>query len=519
MDMKKITTLFALLFLFAAATATAQERYKDQVFTDVASNIDVYGSNFTVLTIPVTGHTLRQSLAMRVYQPIGDTETKRPLIIYFHTGNFLPFPQNSGCYGTINDSSCVEFATRLAKMGYVVAVADYRLGWNPVATTEQVRRFTLINAAYRGVQDARTCIRYFRKDAATNNNYKIDTDKIILWGQGAGGYITLATATLNNYNDIINTSEPGKFMLNATTPMVIQPYNGDIYGNPPAPLQVCLVDATYNSITGIPIGDTLCVSNHEGYSSDFAMAVNMGGALGDKWWLDAQTPPIVSFHVVSDPFAPCEDGIVVVPLPPDYPPVVSVSGSCSVQSIIESTYHTNDVFKKSDDCNNNAFVQAANAINGGRAGFYPFVGTPPSPTGGEQSGPWEWAAVPPATANCNTNSVTARLYADTIIGYTAPLACRALDLCCTVGTEELVKSGIDLNIAPNPATNDVNLTVPSEFLMQGIELFDASGRLVRSMYGLSHSSAVLTRGNLPNGIYTAKVYFAEGVMARMIVFE
>lgn len=513
--MKQIATLLSLVFLLAAAAVSAQERYKDPVFTEVTTNLDVYGSNFTVLTIPVTGHTLRQPLAMRVYQPVGDTETERPLVIYFHTGNFLPFPQNSGCYGTIDDSSCVEIATRLAKMGFVVAVADYRLAWNPLATTELVRRFTLINAAYRGVQDARTCVRYFRRSVAEfGNPYKIDPEKIILWGQGTGGYITLAAATLNNYSDIINTSEPGKFMLNATTPMIIQPYNGDIFGNPPAPQQACIVDATYNAITGIPIGDTLCVPNHVGYSSDFAMAVNMGGALGDKNWLDVLAPPIVSFHVLSDPFAPCEDGLVVVPLPPDFPPVVNVTGSCGVQTLIENTYKTNDVFKQSDDCNNNAFVQAANAINGGRAGFYPFVGTP-----NNQSGPWEWASVPPATANCNTNGVTARAYIDTIVGYATPLACRALNLCCLVGTEELVKDDIQLTIMPNPASNEVTLTVPSEYLMQGIELFDASGRLVRTMYGLNHSSALINRDNLPRGLYTAKVYFAEGVLARMIVFE
>jgi hypothetical protein len=99
------------------------------------------------------------------------------------------------------------------------------------------------------------------------------------------------------------------------------------------------------------------------------------------------------------------------------------------------------------------------------------------------------------------------------------LACRALDICCLVGTEELIKDNIQLNIMPNPASNEVTLTVPSEYLMQGIELFDASGRLVRSMYGLNHSSALINRDNLPRGIYTAKVYFAEGVLARMIVFE
>lgn len=514
--MKKFASLFALMFLMAFAV-NAQERYKDQVFSEVSTNLDVYGSNFTVLTLQTPlMHTARQPLLMRVYQPVGDTETARPLVIYFHTGNFLPFPQNSGCYGTIDDSSCVEIATRLAKMGYVVAVADYRLAWNPLASTELVRRFTLINAAYRGVQDARTCVRYFRRSVAEfSNPYKIDPDKIILWGQGTGGYITLAAATLNDFNDIINTSEPGKFMLTPTTPMVIPPYNGDIYGNPPAPLNVCLVDAQYNAITGIPIGDTLCVANHVGYSSDFAMAVNMGGALGDKNWLDASNPPIVSFHVPSDPFAPCGDGLVVVPLPPDFPPVVNVTGSCGVQQLIEDVFHTNDVLKKADDCSNNPYVARANAVNGGRAGFFPLIGTP-----NNQSGPWEWASVPPATANCNTNSVTARAYIDTIVGYASIMACRALKLpCCTVGTEELVKEDVRLSISPNPASSELNISVASQHLIQGVELFDMSGRMVRAMHGLSHSTAVVYRNDLPRGVYTAKVYLPQGVLARMVVFE
>jgi hypothetical protein len=512
--MKKFATLFALLFLFAAAVL-AQERYKEQVFAQASSTVAVYGENYTVLTLSTPlGHTLKQPLVMRVYQPVGDTETNRPLVIYLHTGNFLPFPQNSGCYGTINDSAANEIGSRLAKMGYVCAVADYRLGWNPLATTELVRRFTLINAAYRGVQDARTCIRYFRRSVTEQGNpWGVDPEKIVLWGQGTGGDISLACASLNNYTDIINTSEPGKFMINATTPMILQPYNGDIYGNPPAPQTVCTVDTIYNSITGFVIGDTLCVPNHVGYSSDFAMAVNMGGVLGDKAWLDALAPPIVSLHVLSDPFAPCGDGLVVMQFP-STPLVVSVSGSCSLQQIIEDTYHTNDVFKQSDDCNNNAYIQAANAINGGRAGFFPFIGTP-----NNQSGPWEWAAVPPATANCNTNKTTAIAYIDTITGYATALACRALNICCLVGTEELMKDDVQLTLAPNPATSEMTITVSSEYLMQGIELFDAGGRLVRSQRGLSHSSAILDRGSLPAGIYTAKIYFAEGVMARMVVFE
>ena len=142
---------------------SAQSRYLEPVFSEVSKSTAIYGYNYTVLPLAVPGgHATKQPLVMQVYSPVGDTKTDRPLIIYLHTGNFFPFPQNGSCGGTLIDSSNVEFATRLAKMGYVVAVADYRLGWNPFSAQELVRRFTLINAAYRGVQEVRSCLHFFR---------------------------------------------------------------------------------------------------------------------------------------------------------------------------------------------------------------------------------------------------------------------------------------------------------------------------------------------------------------------
>ena len=67
---------------------------------------------------------------------------------------------------------------------HVVAVAvDYRLGWNPLSTDQDVRTGTIINAAYRCVQDAHTCVRYFRMDATLNGNtFGIDTSKFVIGG-------------------------------------------------------------------------------------------------------------------------------------------------------------------------------------------------------------------------------------------------------------------------------------------------------------------------------------------------
>jgi hypothetical protein len=112
-------------------------------------------------------------------------------------------------------------------MGYVAASADYRLGWNPIDPSELTRRWFLINAAYRGVQDARTAIRYFKRTAAENGNpFGIDPGKIAIWGDGTGGYITLNSTALDSYQ---KTLIP-KFLLPGPIPMIIEGVNGDVEG-------------------------------------------------------------------------------------------------------------------------------------------------------------------------------------------------------------------------------------------------------------------------------------------------
>lgn len=515
------------IFLLLSSVVSAQpHRYLDPVFPNVKrTNAVPYGSNYTILTISTLGKTSRETLLMDVYEPEGDTLAERPLVLYFHTGNFLPWinPQtglsvNQSCGGTRNDPAAVEFCTRLAQMGYVVASVDYRLGWRPDLLDELQRRFTLINAAYRGIQDARTCIRFFRKDVATNNNqFRIDPNRIVIWGQGTGGYITLNTAALDKYSEILTTSEPGKFIINGI-PMVIEAYNGDPYGVQMAP---GIVDAQYSAATGFPLGDTLYVPNHIGYSSDFKLAVNLGGALGDKSWLDKNTPPILSFHVPEDPFAPCGDGLVIVP-GVNFP-VVNVTGSCGVQPI-QDQLGNNAVFSLGGLLSDPLSVYAR-TINNGHEGFYPLL-RPAS-----QSAPWEWNRFVPNTQlpngqivplNCSTDSVSARLVIDTIIAFYAPRACRALGLDCpgiSVKAEELFDASLVLTVFPNPTKNEVWFNSDSEHPIQAIELFDISGRLVHQVSNLQANTHMLRREGLPNGMYVAKLYFPQGVAAKRILFE
>ena len=184
-----------LLAAFAIClTAGAQTRYLDEVFSDVTVTSDIqYGTNITVITALQGLPPAPQPLVLDLYEPTGDTETDRPLLLYFHTGNFLPPYINGGPLGTKTDSTAVEICTRYAKMGYVVASVDYRLGWNPTAATQAERTLQLIQAAYRGVQDSRTAVRFFRKSVAEDGDpYGINTAQIGLIGEGTGGYITLS---------------------------------------------------------------------------------------------------------------------------------------------------------------------------------------------------------------------------------------------------------------------------------------------------------------------------------------
>ena len=413
--MKKIffkLCLAAILF-FPNSSAIGQ-RYLEEVFSDVVIDSDiVFGTNATVLYYQALGEAIPEDLKLDLYLPSGDNIQNRPLILFFHDGLFLPFPQNSKTTGKKNDENVVELCTRLAKLGYVVASCDYRLGWNPIASTQEERVYTFINATYRGVQDCRTAVRYFRKTAAENGNpYGIDPNKIAVWGIGTGGNITLAASSIDNYYDLLLP----KFTTSAGVPMVLDFVNGDINGE---------------SVGVNPLnGDTLCYANHVGYSSDFNVAVNMGGACGDISWIDANDNPIISFQVPTDPFAPYYTGTIVVPglnLP-----VVEVSGSYDVQMAMNA-YGTNGIFELMEGyAPGQVYTDAANSTNNGFRGLFPFE----RPSGFEaDSSPWEWwdTATNPNSANgllFNPDMSTSKglAYLDSIQGYAAPRLTCALDL-------------------------------------------------------------------------------------------
>lgn len=506
--MKKISTLVMALAMFPCSQLLSQ-RYLTEVFEDVEVTTDVtYGVNATVVLYESMGEAVPQPLRMDVYEPVGDTESERPLVLYFHTGNFLPQPQGGSATGDKGDSAAVEICSRLARMGYVVASCDYRLGWNPLAPTQSDRVNTLINAAYRGVQDSRTAARYFRKSVAeAGNPFGIDPDKIVLWGQGTGGYIAFASATINQYMDIVIPKfmhQPDGFP--NPIPMVLEAVNG----NP---------DATSFGINPLD-GDTLCYANHTGYDSNFSMMVNMGGALGDSTWVTANDIPMVSFHVPTDPFAPYDLGMVVVPVVGLN--VVEVSGSYGVQRRV-AALGLNNVFAPVE-AQNDIYTQNANENNDGYTGLYPLV-RPANRV--NDSAPWEWwnSSNPNHASASMTNPdmspEKAKMFIDTVIAYAAPRMMCALELpgsiCLTSGVEsqdELTSSFVTLY--PNP-TKDVT-TIHSRNMMNRVEVINMMGSVVYSTAGLQTSQHVLNE-KFASGFYLVNIYTDKGMVVEKLIIE
>ncbi len=144
-----------------------------------------------------------RQLKMNITVPINDTPPScgRPLLIAIHGGAFLS--------GSKDLDAPPAIMRDFAKRGYVAASIDYRLGmfqthsfvncnvsmfgipWNCLNMQDSAEWY---RAAYRGMQDTKSAIRYLVNHAAV---YQIDVRNIFLVGESAGGFIALSAAFLD----------------------------------------------------------------------------------------------------------------------------------------------------------------------------------------------------------------------------------------------------------------------------------------------------------------------------------
>ena len=588
--MKTTLRTLALVPLIAGLSATAQ-RYTTEVFTDAqltispditfGQNVDFYRSDLSNPAIfvpemqglqalvtagdpipaayfdPLDASTAIkvENVQMDVYEPSQavDCEQERALFIFVHTGNALPPPVNGSPNGTRKDSSAVEVCKRMARRGYVAISMSYRLGWNPIGATLEIRRGTLLNAIYRAIHDVKQCIRTVKAEADVWN---INPSNIILYGEGTGGYISVATATLDEVPELyIEKFLPDPF--DPTTSYIDSTSVGNIEG----------------------YGGLFCMYRPNGESSDFNFCVNAGGALADTSWLAPGDVPMVAFHTVFDPFAPFSQGIVIVPTTQEQ--VVEVQGS-NVFIKLANDYGNNAAFAGFPD--GEPFTDRARSlygtqqvhtgstvdINTGAEGLFPLV-TPDWPlivsSPFEEASPWQWwdplsplanvdlDGTGPGTtttgqasqaSNPNFSGDKGRAYIDTIIGYMNPRIIAALALSdalvaegspCDDGDSLTVNDAYQagcicegapigmaetelangLSLQPNPA-HDVLRVVSEKGTILGYELYDATGRRVRTT-NVNARQFTMDRTGLQAGAYFLTVRFADGSVTRKVALD
>ena len=177
-NIKSIVSLIALAVF--AMHSHAQQLYLDATYDSVSVETvnysDVFTDNFH---------------KMDIYQPVGDPAEKRPLLVYIHGGAFYA--------GDKATQDCIDFCTKFAKKGYVTASVNYRLANALVFLSNQSIQ---LDAVLKTMSDVKASIRYFSKDAATNNLYKIDTNAVFIGGYSAGGVAALHTAWVTDTSEL-----------------------------------------------------------------------------------------------------------------------------------------------------------------------------------------------------------------------------------------------------------------------------------------------------------------------------
>ena len=206
---------------------------------------------------------------MDIYQPVGDTETSRPLIIFAHGGTFI--------FGSKNNSTAVEFCEAFAKRGYVTASINYRLAGDIVGFLQQFTFYQNTNTAYEVVlsatMDGKAAIRYFRRDFFENNNsYGIDPNQIWAGGNSAGGVLFLHAGHVLSIDEFITPLDSNR---------------------------AAIAQEIFNDLGGIEGS-----SGNSGYSSSLSGVISLAGALHRTEYVNQDDIPAVFCHGDADGTVP-----------------------------------------------------------------------------------------------------------------------------------------------------------------------------------------------------------------------
>jgi acetyl esterase/lipase len=125
-----------------------------------------------------------RSVQLRLDLLVPATAGAKPLVVYLPGGGFV----------MANKEMAAERRRFVAEAGYAVASIEYRT--------------VPLGATYReAVADAKSAIRFLRAHAA---DYGIDTSKVAVWGESAGGYLVSMVGATNGWAQF-ETPDNGEF--------------------------------------------------------------------------------------------------------------------------------------------------------------------------------------------------------------------------------------------------------------------------------------------------------------------
>ena len=264
-------------------------RYKDELFPSLTIQRNLtYSSD-----------TTRSEYRFDWYEPKQDTAAARPLVIWMHGGGFK--------FGSKEMESIRMWSSFFARRGYVCAAINYKLGRKDF----RFKFDNLVGNCLHALPDVRRAIAWFKANAT---RLRIDTNRIILGGNSAGGMLALQiayssdaellkllgspnpakastsiepgniAAVINFWGGIFQTS----WLKNARVPIVSVHGNKDNivpYDHQGYPL--------YGGGAIHPVADALHIPNrlktYEGYSHELQKHFNpfISSSLTKKRWLEA----------------------------------------------------------------------------------------------------------------------------------------------------------------------------------------------------------------------------------------
>jgi len=237
------TVKAAVLIVLFPCTALAQPaekpvKFKDFVFESVAIQKDLQYTS---------GSGDNQYNLFDFYEAAGDSSANRPLIIWLHGGGFK--------FGTKKSGGLPLWSKTFARRGYACASINYQL-----SKKHPLKYFPdMVQGCADAIEDVNTAIRYFKLHC---KQFRIDSTRIILGGNSAGGMIALQS---------VYSSQADMARL-------------------------------------IHTGDSTSAAAHMHNPEQVAGVINFWGALLDMAWLNNARVPIVSVHGKKDRVVSWNDG-------------------------------------------------------------------------------------------------------------------------------------------------------------------------------------------------------------------